>query len=402
MGKKTHGLIALLLGLAILLGASQQVWAQSGVVVSSVKVRHTFGEQITFSVQIESPDPIQKVELLFRDVNEENTRVVPMTAENDLFVYTYDASEKLLHPFAKLSLWVQVTLSNGETFSSQKYSFIYSDNRFEWETREEGNLRIHWSEGDESFGQAALDATRNGLANIQKLFPAQISEPVDVYIYASPADLQNALFMGGESWVAGHANPALGAVFVSVAPGTQAKIIMQQQIPHELAHVLLYRYVGENYNHLPNWLLEGIASQAELYPNPDYELALERAVTQHTLIPITQLCEAFSREASQAFLSYAEAASFTRYLYAEQGASKVDELIQAYADGIACEAGAMRIFGQSLAYLDANWQESVLGANLLGVAFRATAPYLVILLIILAYPAAQYFSVKSKREKNDQ
>lgn len=400
MGKKTHGLVALLFGLATLLGASQQVRAQSGVAVNSVKVGHSFGEEIRFSVQVVSSDPIKEVQLLFRDVNEENTRVLLMSEADGLFVYTYAADQNLLRPFAKLSLWVQVTLENGETFTSQKYSYIYSDNRFVWQTREDGNLRVHWSEGEESFGQAALDSTRNGLVNIQQLFPADDSQPIDIYIYASPSDLQNALFMGGQEWVAGHAGPAQGIVFVSVAPGTQEKIIMQQQIPHELAHVLLYRYVGENYNLLPIWLLEGIASLAELYPNPDYQLALERAVEKNTLMPISALCVPFSRDASQAFLSYAEAASFTRYLHTNYGISKLDLLIHTYADGISCEAGALQVYGQSLAYLDARWQESALGANLLGVALRATAPYLIILAIILAYPTIQLFSAKAKRETN--
>lgn len=400
MGKKTHGLVALLFGLAILLGVSQQVRAQSGVAVSSVKVGHNFGEEIRFSVQVDSSDPIKEVQLLFRDVNEENTRVLLMSEADGLFVYTYAADQNLLRPFAKLSLWVQVTLENGETFTSQKYSYVYSDNRFAWQTREDGNLRVHWSEGDESFGQAALDSTRNGLVNIQQLFPADDNQPIDIYIYASPSDLQNALFMGGQEWVAGHASPAQGIVFVSVAPGTQEKIIMQQQIPHELAHVLLYRYVGENYNRLPIWLLEGIASLAELYPNPDYQLALERAVERNTLMPISALCEPFSRDASQAFLSYAEAASFTRYLHTNYGSSKLDLLLRTYADGISCETGALQVYGQSLAYLDARWQESALGANLLGVALRATAPYLIILAIILAYPTIPLFSAKTRRERN--
>ena len=167
-------------------------------------------------------------------------------------------------------------------------------------------------------------------------------------------------------------------------------------------NVLLYRYIGEGYNHLPNWLLEGIASLAELYPNPDYQLALERAVDQNTLIPLEDLCAPFSRDASQAFLSYAESSSFTRYLLQNHGARKLDNLIRTYSDGISCETGVLQVYGQPLAYLDANWQESTLGTNLLGVALRKTAPYLVILAIFLAYPAIQYFSVKPARGENER
>ena len=394
-------LTVLLLGLGILFGGGSPAYAQSGVVFDSVRVGHEFGEEIRFRVQVESPDPIKEVFVLFRDVREENTRVYAMSLEGEEYFYRYDASDNFLHPFAELSLSFLVRLENGEEFESKKYSYAYTDNRFGWQTREDGNLRVHWSDGDESFGQAALDAARNGVEKIASFFAVDVSEPLDIYIYASPADLQNALFLGGENWVAGHADPGLGTVFVSVAPGSQQKIAMQRQIPHELAHVLLYRYVGDGYNRLPIWLLEGIATLAELYPNPDYDLALERAVGQHSLIPISDLCQPFSRDASQAFLSYAESVSFTRYLRETYGASKLDALIGVYADGVACDVGAERVYGQSLLYLDARWQEAALGANLFGVALRASAPYFLILAIFLAYPAAQIFIGRRQRENHE-
>ena len=398
MGNKIrlYTIVALLLGLGILLGGTDPVQAQSDVVVDHVRVGHDFGEQIRFRAQVQSSNPIKKVSVLFRDLREKNTRVEAMTQDGDDFLYVYDATQNLLPPFAELTILFQVELENGESFTSKRYSYTYSDNRFTWQTRDEGNLRVHWSQGDESFGQAALDATRNGLTKIQEFFPADISQPLDIYIYASPTDLQNALFKGGESWVAGHADPALGIVFVSIAPGTQEQVYMHQQIPHELAHVLLYRYVGDGYERLPTWLQEGIASLAELYPNADYRLALDRARDQHTLIPIAQLCTPFSRDASQAFLSYAESASFTRYLLDTYGTSQLDALIRTYADGVACEAGTQQVYGQSLVYLDARWQEAVLGANLLGVALRATAPYLIIMAIFLAYPLVQFFAPKKR------
>ena len=398
VGKKMRTLANLLLLSALLFGSTEQVEAQAGIDIRDVQVEHDFGEEIRFSAQVESPNPIKEILLIFRDVNEENTRVISIEADDEGRIsYSYDAREDLLHPFANIIFWFQIALESGESQTSEDFSFVYMDNRFEWETREENNLRVHWSEGDEAFGLAALDTARNGLAGIQSLFSVDNAQPIDIYIYASPADLQNALFMGGETWVAGHASPALGIVFVSISPGTQEKILMEQQIPHELAHILLYRYVGENYNHLPTWLLEGTASIAELYPNPDYQLALNRAVENNTLLPIADLCHPFPRDASQAFLAYAEAESFTRYLHTNFGTSGLDDLIIAYADGLSCEAGAMRVFDKSLTYLDSNWQESVLGANLLGVAWRAVLPYVLILALLLATPLAVSISALRKR-----
>ena len=68
---------------------------------------------------------------------------------------------------------------------------------------------------------------------------------------------------------------------------------METLIPHELAHVMLYRNVGEGYASLPVWLSEGIASLAELYPNPDYDQALSIASQNGSLLSIEELCDTF-------------------------------------------------------------------------------------------------------------
>ena len=398
MGKSQQRLINLLIVALLFFGSARQVQGQESIEITDLRAVHSFGEEIRFSAQIKTINPIKEVLLIFRDVNEENTRVIALEADDEGRVaYTYDASEHLLRPFAEISYWFQVTLENGESQNSENDSIIYTDNRFEWERREEGNLRVHWNTGDEAFGLAALDAARNGLAEIQSLFPVDMGEPIDIYIYASSEDLQNALFMGGEAWVAGHASPKLGIVFVAIAPGDQEQIFMQQKIPHELAHILLYRYVGESYNHFPTWLLEGTASIAEQYPNPDYQLALERAVENNTLIPIDELCPPFPRDASQAFLAYAEAESFTRYLHNNYGKSGLDEVIIAYADGLSCETGIMRALDKPLTTLDVSWQESVLGANLLGIAWRALLPYLLLFAILLALPLITGISALFKK-----
>lgn len=400
MGKKTRTLVNLLLLTVLCFGFTRQVEAQEGIEVVDVQVGHEFGEEIRFRAQIKASSPIEGVLLIFRDVEEENTRIIPLEVDEEGRVrYVYDARKNLLRPFAKILFWYQVTLENGESKTSSEYIISYVDNRFEWKMREENNIRVHWSDGDEFFGLAALDTARAGLARIGYLFPVDLRQPIDIYIYASPTDLQDALFMGGETWVSGHASPALGVVLLAIAPSTQQKILMQQQIPHELAHVLLYRYIGEDYNRLPPWLLEGIASIAELYPNPDYQLALERAEEDDSLIPISELCQPFPRDASQAFLAYAQSKSFTRYLYTNYGSSGLDDLIIAYTDGLSCDAGATRVFGQSLNYLDTHWQESVLGANLLELAWRAILPYFLLLVVLLAIPLAEALPRKKKNAK---
>jgi hypothetical protein len=114
--------------------------------------------------------------------------------------------------------------------------------------------------------------------------------------------------------------------------------------------------MGESYNNLPQWLNEGIASVAELYPNPNYPGYLEQANTSQALIPFSELCDAIPEDADQAIVAYAQSESFVRFLYNRFGTDGLETLIEAYADGAACEEGLQTAFNQTLSQLDHQWQ----------------------------------------------
>ena len=157
-------------------------------------------------------------------------------------------------------------------------------------------LKVHWYEGDANFGQAALEAAQAGLESIGRLVPSNLEQPIEIFIYANTDDLHSELIPGSENWVAGHADPALGVIMVVVEPGPEQGIKMEQRIPHELMHVMLYRHVGAGYQNIPAWLREGMATLAEMYPNADYERVLKDAMAGNALIPLKDLCVAFPND----------------------------------------------------------------------------------------------------------
>lgn len=380
-------LIIALVMAALIPGAARPASAESGVEVTEVGVQYNFGEQITFQARIQSSIPILQASLLFRDDRDGVTRVQPVEiAPDGRVAYRYEVTQNVLPPFVEIIFWFEGTLQGGGTFTSPQYRFRYADNRFPWQSKAEGPLRLHWYDGDEAFGQAALDTARLGLAAMSELILPGAAEPLDIYVYAAVEDLQSALYLGGEPWIAGHASPELGVVMVSIPPGASQRINMERQIPHELAHVRLYRQVGPGYERLPVWLREGIASIMELYPNPDYARTLSLASQNGSLLPIAELCATFPADTARAFLAYAEAESFTRYLRETYGDSALRALIAAYADGLNCEQGAQQALGASLSYLERRWREAALGENPLGHALRNLAPYLLVLGLMLLIP----------------
>ncbi len=384
---KSIRLSILLLIVALTLFKAHPAYGQGGVEVKDANVVVMFGQQITFQAQLVSPLPILQASILFRELNEEVTRVAPLQlGENNTVSFTYDASQNVLPPFSTIIFWYQVMLDDNQTYTSTPIQFRYDDNRFPWRASTSGPLTVHWYEGDDAFGQAALDAAGSSLAAMNDFIPLTLNTPLDVYIYANAGDLQGALQLGGEQWAGGHANPKLGVVMVAIPPGPSQSIQMQTAIPHELAHVMLAHALGAGYDRLPVWLSEGIASSVELYPNPDYDVALKSASQNDSLLRFADLCDSFPPDAARAFLAYAQSQSFTKYLHSAYGTTGLMSLVSAYTDGLSCDLGAKRALSMSLGQLDTRWRESELGQNVTGVALRNLAPFALLMLVILVVP----------------
>jgi len=371
----------------ISLGFTSLPQDQSGFAATDVNISYNFGQQITFLARLTSNVPIQQAFITFREVDEENSQVALLTLNADGSTkYQYDASQHLIAPFATIEFSYQATLTNNQTVTTGPFYFRYNDNRFAWKQLTADSVTVHWYNGDNVFGQAALDAARVGLQNISQTLPVSLNPPVDVYIYADYDDLVSSLTLGGRQWEAGHADPSIGVGMLAVAPSDTQSIDLQQLVPHELTHIMLYRSLGDGFNRLPTWLEEGIASMEELDPNPDYANTLEVASKNNSLLSFEDLCASFPADSGRAYLAFAESQSFVRFLRDTYGNTGIVALTKAYADGLDCNLGATRAVGVPLNQLDTRWRETVLGQNVAGVAAQNLLPYLIILGLTLIVP----------------
>jgi len=385
------------MAISILFNA-RHAYAQSGIELENVGATVRFGEQITFVATIKAPVPIQSVSIVISDESQNNTHVEPLNLGADGHTeFRLDTKQNILRPFTNVKWNYQFTLPDGSVVQSESFFVRYADNRFNWQTLERGNLRVNWYNGDASFAQAALDAAQAGLGSISRSMTLDLAQPVEIFIYANADDLRGTLVLGGEDWVAGHADPALGVVMVAIEPGAEQGITMEQRIPHELMHVILYRSIGAGYKNIPAWLREGTATLAEIYPNVDYDRALADAAINNDLIPLKDLCVSFPSDTGQAFLAYAESRSFTNYLHDTYGSTGLLKLVSSYADGVDCEQGAERAFGVSLSALELNWRSSVLGQNAFLSMLQNISPYLVLLCLVLIIPLIGIVSALRKK-----
>lgn len=384
-----------LFSLAILLAFAfpMDAFSQSTLLPVQVKVDYDYAQRLFFEIQVDASSKLETPRLFFQVEGQPYTQQIPLEERgNGHLIAEYTALEGI-PPFSYLIFWIEAE-RDGNTLTSPRYRFRYLDDRFPWQTRQNGNIRLSWYEGDAIFAQMMMDVAQRSIQKIDAESGLTLDAPLELYIYASGADLQNTLPYGN-GWESGHASAQLGVALVAIMPGPNQSLVAERLIPHEILHILLYRRVGKGYEFLPLWLREGLAKMAEISPDPDAERVVKQAITSGTFIPLNELCQVFPLEAGRAYLSYAESSTFVRYLLESYGKGALQELIRTYAEGVSCEQGVRTVYGKSLAMLEHEWQVSLVGGVLWQGVLRNLAPYILILLIFLVYPLIPLFRRKS-------
>ncbi len=376
-----HLTILILAILPFLLNPSLQP-QQGSTEIAPADPQVIFGESIEFSAGIQSDLPISSASLFVQPPGQD-TRVIPIQgAVKDQIDEIYNLAENPLRPFGQITYWYQLAFAGGQSFTSPSWTFFYEDNRFDWQRLSQGGIQVAWIDGDVQFGQEVVNTANDSLAAIKAALPVDPPTPLRIYVYSSAQDLQSAFQLTNTPWAGGYSSPDLGVILVAIQPGPDQQADMERLLPHELTHILQYQYTGESYTQMPTWLIEGMATYEELYPNQDYQRALDNANSNNSLLPISSLCGPFPKDLSGAVLAYAQSASFVRYLYTNYGSSGLLSLMDRYKDGLGCEEGFKAVFGQTIAQAETRWQQEELGRNVGLVAVQNIAPYLVIALLI--------------------
>ena len=369
-----------------------------GNVEVTSEANYIFARQVTFRATVQSDEALVEAVLFIKPEGQDEAKAGgPVEVNGGQLLAIYDLTQRPLRAFSTVEYRYQMIFQDGDTLTSEWFQFNYFDNRFNWQNLEMEAFSAHWYKGDVTFAQELLNVAQAGLKRARDFLPVEMGEKVDIYVYDNSQDVQAALQLSGQNWVAGHADPDLRVILVSLPEGPEQHLEMERQIPHELMHVLVYQLTGDDYKNLPTWLVEGLASVNELYPNPDYQVLLENAYRSDGLLPLSSLCQVFPRDASSVLLAYAEAASFTSYLYQQYGRQRLNELVQGYASGLGCERGTEHALGETLSRLEMRWRREAFAENTYLSTLGGLLPWLVLLLAALAAPFAQAFLSARRR-----
>lgn len=344
--------------LAIIFSLAGPAAAQSGEIEWTATARYAFGQSMTFALTAVSPTTTIDQATLFISASElSNSLSVTMGVSPSRTieaVYELDLGQVQLAPFTTVTYW-WLLQSGGSEITLAQQSILYEDSQFDWRTAEQDGIAVNWTGDAAGLGQLGLDIVAEVWPRLTRIIPADEAVDLNIYIYPSSADLRAALRLTGRDWVGAHAHPELGVILVTAVNSRTAAADLRQSIPHELTHFLLYQAAGSNYESIPAWFGEGVATYVESSTNPSYETVLATAVANQTTIPFAELCQDFPVVEQRTLLAYAQSASFIHYIQGRYGSQALRDLTAAYADGLDCEAGVRHVLQKSLPDLNQDW-----------------------------------------------
>ena len=366
MTQVTRVLICVLLAVIAILSAvlvpNSSYSAASGITLES-SVQVSFPTSMTFEVKAQSDANIVKLRLHYIVDRQNYANVVsegwaqfnPATSVDTQWLW--DMRNSSLPPGTQVEYWWTAEDAAGKTSETGRSTVSFDDTRYKWQSITTGPVTLLWYNGDSSFADTLMTAAQQGLQRIESDIGAMPQGHVRIYIYASTQALQSALLFP-QQWEGGVTFEGYNVIAIGVSPSQLD--FGKRAVPHELTHWIVGQLTFNDYGAgLPIWLDEGLATYGEGSLSPDYQAALNYAISNNQLISVRSLSSPFSAISEQAYISYGEANSIVTFLIQKYGKDKMVQLLGVFYQGSGYDEALEQVYGFDQDGLDALWQQSL-------------------------------------------
>jgi hypothetical protein len=350
----------LLLALVLLAMVCSLVLAQEGITVTANTYEYSFSEQIVFRLTARSSSEINEVTLVYRigDALVTNSAYPEFSPDKQVEAeYVWRLQRGEIPPGSDIEYSWRITDAAGDALETELATFTYMDDRFTWESLDEGKVILYWYNANPTFGQELLDSAVGSLTRLEENVGVELEKPVKIIVYQSKADMQEALVSQGEIFE--EQIITLGTV---VAPdivllhGTHQDVDVT--IAHELTHVVVHLATDNPYADIPAWLDEGLAMYNEGELRSGNARALEKGIRENKLLSVRSLT-ALTGNPDEVNLFYGEVYSVVDFLLKTYGKEKMSELLKVFKEGSLTDDALMKVYGFDQDELDAQWRESI-------------------------------------------
>jgi hypothetical protein len=344
---------------SLLGGSATRVLAADPVAFGDPSATSTFGKSIEFKQPVTLGAKPRTIEILLATPGAAGPSVVPVPADTaaggSTLDYKVDLTDGHIVPNTTFTAQWRVTDDTGKAWLGPTITHTYDDDRFKWKTLDGDVVRVHWTEGDDSFGRRALKIGDDAVAAAASLLGVTESEPIDAFIYADQQAFYEALGPATRENVGGQAHPDIRTLFALITPADIDASWVETVVPHELTHVVFQTAVDNPYHDPPHWLNEGLAVYLSAgYADVDRE-QVQQAARSDSIIPLDGLAGAFPTTRDRFFLAYAESVSAVDRIVRINGREALVKLIRSYHDGVSDDEAFTAALGRDVAGFEADW-----------------------------------------------
>jgi hypothetical protein len=379
---------------ALSLALSPAVLAAQPIQVQANAHDFQFGEQLRFRLQVQAEAPIQSIVLAYRTSDMQGTLIETMSFDPGTSVsveHVHRVRDYYIRPFVEVTYWWTISTAAQDQLTTEPQTFVYADDRFDWQALHDGNLAVHWYLGDIESAQKALDVAVAGLNRArQDIHVESIHKTIDIYLYGSAADMRAALARDASTDVEALTLYETNVILVARPPAGENVLELRRVLPHEVTHALVHEATQSEFDRVPLWLSEGLATSVQytFVPNPDARPLVEEAVRGRQMLALDTLCGAFPHDPSEVRLAYAESASVIDYIRDRYGRQGLRDLVAAYGDGATCRGGVDRVLGITLEQLLAQWSATLAPQNGWSTFWQENRAWITLLALSTLFPLA--------------
>lgn len=262
-----------------------------------------------------------------------------------------------LPPGAEIWWEWEVLFDGGETWTSQRQTFVLDDPRFTWKHLENERLSVYWVDGSSSFGNRILTIAQSSLDHLERNLGIHPLEKIRLTIYPDAGYIHSAM-MYTSKWAGGLAVPTYNTLIMAISPAEMswAETVISHEITHLVIHTRTYNCLGVS---LPTWLSEGLAMvTAGERTQEDHQLLIDR-LEKGNLPRLVSLAGGFSANADEARLAYIQSAAVLSYLIETFGPEKLDQLLNLIQQGKNADPALLQVYSLDTGGVDQSWRASL-------------------------------------------
>jgi len=337
--------------------------AAAAIEVRANTVANRFPDGLQFTLFTASDANITDVRLRFRILPfGVNASIKPNCTTGSTVNCTANVGssrESYMVPGAGIVYYWEITDASGARLVTDEQTTTYEDQRFEWQSIEDGNLSVHYYFGDLASQQTVLKTARETIDRFSELENTTVDFPVKIWVYRTAAEMAPAVAsrrgQGPDTSI-----QTLGEVGAADTALVSRDTTFMDVVRHELAHIVTgaavrtHKYIVD----IPTWINEGISVFAQTGLLPSEEQAFTLAIQRNRVLPITSLNASARGSSNDVSIFYAQSGSIIAYLVKTYGEAKFGEFIEAMA-GDTTDKALQKVYGFDQTGLENLWRKGV-------------------------------------------